>query len=116
RTERYKYIRRYDNRDKLVLPNTDDARTKTRLLDEGWNAQPRPQEAFYDLMFDPFEQNNIIDRPDVAEHVKDLKARLAKWMDDTQDPMRAGSVAPPKGSKFNDVDGFSPRDVPLVAS
>ena len=31
RTERYKYIRRYDNRDKLVLPNVDDTTHKSLL-------------------------------------------------------------------------------------
>ena len=67
RTDRYKYIRRYDNRDKLVLPNTDDTPTKQFLLNHDWTDQPRDQEMLYDMIFDPYEANNLIGRPDNAE-------------------------------------------------
>jgi N-sulfoglucosamine sulfohydrolase len=115
RTERYKYVRRYDGREKLVLPNTDDTPTKAFLLDLDWEALPRDQEMLYDLMFDPDETNNIIDREDMAEIRRGLCERLDAWMEETKDPLLPdGHVAAPSGSRVNDSDDRSPKDVPEV--
>lgn len=115
RTERYKYIRRYDGREKLVLPNVDDTPTKAFLLDQNWEDQPRDQEMLYDLMFDPDEAHNIIDREHVAEVADDLRVRLDAWMQLTQDPLLPnGQVAPPAGSRVNHSDGRSPNEPPDV--
>ena len=104
RTERYKYIKRYDNRDKLVLPNTDEGHSKTYLLASGWLEQPRDQEMLFDLCFDAHERHNIIGEPRMAGVLADLRGRLDAWMKRTADPMLAGSYTPAKGVKFNDVD------------
>ena len=115
RTERYKYIRRYDGRDKLVLPNVDDTPTKAFLLDQNWEKLPRDQEMLYDLMFDPDEAHNIIDREDMAPIRKALRERLDAWMAETHDPLLPDSyVAAPSGSRVNDPDGQSPNDAPQV--
>jgi len=114
RTDRYKYIRRYDNREKLVLPNVDDTPSKQFLLDHGWTEQPRDQEMLYDLIFDPHEADNLLDRvddvPAYATACADLRARLDDWMQRTDDPLLAtGHVAAPAGSRVNDPDGRSPK-------
>jgi N-sulfoglucosamine sulfohydrolase len=115
RTERYKYIRRYDGREKLVLPNTDDTPTKAFLLSQDWEAQLRDQEMFFDLMFDPDEAHNIVDRADVADVVADLRGRLDAWMESTNDPLLPnGNVSAPRGSRVNDSDGRSPNEPPDV--
>ena len=80
RTERYKYIRRYDNRQKLVLPNVDDTPSKAFLLSHSWVEQPRDQEMLYDLIFDPDEANNLINQPQWADVQSDLSHRLDDWM------------------------------------
>ena len=36
RSEGYKYIRRYDGRERLVLPNIDETPAKQLLLEHGW--------------------------------------------------------------------------------
>ena len=113
RTERYKYIRRYDNRDKPVLPNTDDTAGKKILLEHGWLDQPRYREMLYDLVFDQPELNNIIDRPDMQEVAEDMRRRLDHWMRRTEDPLMQGAVEPPPGSKLNDPDGRSPNEAPI---
>jgi N-sulfoglucosamine sulfohydrolase len=115
RTERYKYIRRYDGREKLVLPNVDDTPTKAFLLDQNWEDVPRDQEMLYDLMFDPDEAHNIAGREDMAEVRKDLSDRLDKWMEETNDPLLPdGYVKAPSGSRVNNSDDRSPKDVPEV--
>jgi N-sulfoglucosamine sulfohydrolase len=111
RTKRYKYIRRYDNREKLVLPNVDDTPTKAFLLNQDWEDQPRDQEMLFDLMFDPDEAHNIVNREDMAGVVAEMKGRLDVWMQSTHDPLLpAGRVAAPRGSKVNNVDGRSPNE------
>ena len=113
RTERYKYIRRYDNRDKLVLPNVDDTPTKAFLLNQNWEKLPRDQEMLYDLIFDPDETHNIIDREDMAPIRKALSDRLDTWMKETHDPLLPdGYVAAPSGSRVNNSDGRSPKEEP----
>ena len=115
RTERYKYIRRYDDREKLVLPNVDDTPSKDFLLGYDWEDQPREQEMLYDLIFDPDEVNNLIDRPEMATVRDEMRARLEEWMTQTNDPLLTHTVVPaPGGSRVNDPDGRSPRETPEV--
>ena len=115
RTERFKYIRRYDERHRLVLPNTDDTPSKQFLLDHGLTDQPRSQEMLYDLIFDPDEANNLVDRSQMADVLTDMRNRLDRWMEETDDPLLPdGHVSAPSGSRVNDVDGLSPRDQPRI--
>ena len=77
------------------------------------DSYPRHQEMLFDLMFDPHESNNIIDRGDTADIVSDLSSRLDRWMADTGDPLaESDHVAAPKGAKVNNVDGRSPTEEP----
>ena len=115
RTDRYKYIRRYDKRSRLVLPNVDDTPTKNFLLDQDWGKLPRDQEMLYDLIFDPDETNNIATRADMTETKRDLTNLLNQWMNDTNDPLLPnGHVNAPKGSKVNNSDDLSPKDTPQL--
>jgi len=116
RTDRYKYIRRYDNRKDLVLPNCDEVRGKRVLLDAGWEQEPREQEMLFDLMFDPYEMRNVIDRPDMHEVATQMRTWLDEWMEQTDDPLLAhdGTVPAPSGSRVTDSDARSPKDPPTV--
>ena len=67
----------------------------------------------YDLIFDPDETHNIIDREDMAPIRKDLSHRLYAWMKETHDPLLPdGYVAAPSGSRVNNSDGRSPKEEP----
>ena len=108
RDERYKYIRRYDNRNRRVLPNLDPVPTKQVMLDHGWADEPIYPEALYDTVLDPHERVNLLDQNgkpgrDVhAEPLAKLRQRLDDWLDETEDPIRAGFIEPPVGAKVND--------------
>jgi len=110
RTERYKYIRRYDDRSAPVLPNCDDSITKSFLLDRGWRQQPRQQEMLYDLVFDPQETHNLADDPQLASVLEEMRGRLDTWMRETGDPLLAGRGPVRPGIIVNDPDGLSPRE------
>jgi N-sulfoglucosamine sulfohydrolase len=117
RTERYKYIRRYDGREEPVLPNMDDGPSKDLLLDQGWAEHRRDKEMLYDLMFDPTEADNLIDDPDMSVIKESLSNRLTEWMCDTADPiLDSGVLDPPHGSRINDPDGLSPNEPPTVVA
>ncbi|MFP4106981.1 MAG: sulfatase [Phycisphaerae bacterium] len=110
RTRRYKYIRRFDQRETPVLPNCDDSPTKTLFMAAGWDQRTPAMEQLYDLTLDPVEVNNLIDDPAYADVVKDLRSRLDRHMQETGDPLLNGPVPAPKGAQVNDVDGLSPQE------
>ncbi len=114
RTARYNLIRRYDSRERLVLPNVDDTSSKTFLLAMGWETEPRDRVMLFDDMFDPDEVRNIADSPRTASVRRELESALREWMERTSDPLLRGDVPAPRGARVNDVDGLSPRDEPLV--
>jgi len=111
RTARWKYIRRYDGRTRPVLPNCDDGESKSVWLEYGWREQPVPEEALYDLIFDPNENSNLVDDSRCQPVLDDMRARLAQWMRETDDPLLYGSLPTPAGAVWNNPDDLSPNDL-----
>jgi N-sulfoglucosamine sulfohydrolase len=114
RTDRFKYIRRFEDRDRPVLPNVDDGPTKDELLAMGWQEWDTEREQLYHLEFDPNEMRNLIDDPRWAGVAADLRARLERWMRDSGDPLYDGPVPLPDGAWANDPDQVSASDPPEV--
>jgi arylsulfatase A-like enzyme len=118
RTERYKYIRRFDDYPYPVLPNCDDSPSKEAYLVRGWDRRPVPRERLQDLFFNPGEGRNLIDVPDYAPVLEDLRERLHSWMVKTGDPLLNGPIEPPPGARINRQDQRSanePTHIPLPA-
>lgn len=115
RTPRWKYIRRFDGRQKPVLPNTDDSPSKEVWLRHGWQSRPVAAEQLYDLIFDPTESCNLAGEPGLAGVLADMRHRLERWMQATADPLLTGPISPPAKAQFNDPDGLSPGEPALVA-
>ncbi len=113
RTDRWKYIRRYDERLLPVLPNCDDGPSKDLWLAHGWAERPYAREELYDVIFDPHETDNRAGDPAVQPVLEGLRERLDRWMADTHDPLLDGFVPPPPGAKVNDPKGRSPRQEPM---
>ncbi|GIV77522.1 MAG: putative sulfatase [Litorilinea sp.] len=114
RTQRYKYIRRFGDRRRPVLPNCDDSPSKDVWLQAGWREREVAAEQLYDLVFDPNETCNLVDEPGLQEVRSELQARLQRWMEETDDPLLHGPVPPPPGAQINDPDGLSPREPAIV--
>ncbi|OUI86673.1 sulfatase family protein [Acetobacter tropicalis] len=113
RTERWKYIRRFDKRKKPVLPNCDDSPSKSVWVNAGWRDHKIDQECLYDLMFDPTEHDNLANKPENCQTLITLRRNLRQWMETMQDPLLKGYVPPPAGAKVNSPDGLSPSE-PLL--
>ena len=114
RTQRFKYIRRFGERELPVLPNVDDGPTKDLLIAHGWAERPLPREELHDLLFDPAEAANVAGEPAYAEVRDELSARLDAWMRETDDALLRGDVEPPPGAEVTDPDQLSPADHPIA--
>jgi hypothetical protein len=113
RTRRHKYIRLFGDRLEPVLPNVDDGPAKDLLVAAGWGTRPRPRERLHDLLFDPMEDQNLVDDPGHADVLADLRSRLDAWMEATNDPLLAGPVPAPDGAELNDPGGLSASESPI---
>jgi len=108
RTKRYKYIRRYEERQRPVLPNCDDSPAKTTWMAHGWrDANWHAREQLYDCVLDPNEANNLVGNPDFAEVLAEMRAKLEAWQQQTDDPILSGSVPAPVGARLNDPNDVS---------
>jgi N-sulfoglucosamine sulfohydrolase len=110
RTSRWKYIRRYGDKHTPVLPNCDDGLSKSLWLEYGWKNMRLPEESLYDLIFDPNEHNNLVGDPTMASVLAEMRGRLDKWMQRTNDPLLKGPVPAPHGAQINNPDGISPKE------
>ena len=110
RTERWKYIRRFDDYSHPVLANCDDSDTKDLLVEAGWGKQTVPREQLYDLVLDPAEGHNLCGEPAQAQTLEQMRERLERWMRETDDPLLDGPVPPPPGAAINEQWQVSPED------
>lgn len=102
RTERYKYIKYYDEEHQsYVPPNIDNNAAKAHLIEHGFLDQKRPEELLFDLYFDPVERVNVADDPAYQDIKQELIGRLEQWMQDTGDPIAEGPIAAPEGAIIN---------------
>ena len=114
RTKRWKYIKRFGDRDKIVLPNCDEGFSKNVWMEhQDW---PYAREMLYDLIYDPAESNNLTENQKYEEVLKDLRRQLDDWMHKTNDPLLQGFVAAPTGAQLNDPDGIDPKDKLITVS
>jgi N-sulfoglucosamine sulfohydrolase len=115
RTGRHKYIRRFGNRTRPVLPNCDDSLSKEVWLAHGWGERTVAQEQLYDLIFDPNETNNLAADPAYHAALEEMRGRLQRWMQATDDPLLEGVPPAPPDAQLNDPAGLSPQEPLLPA-
>ena len=111
RTERWRYIRRYDNFGKPILANVDDGLSKDVWLRFGWPEQDTVPEQLYDVVFDPQERHNLAGDTRYAQTVEHMRGLLERWMRETADPLLEGDVPMPEGARANAQSDVTPRGV-----
>jgi N-sulfoglucosamine sulfohydrolase len=110
RTERWKYIRRFDGNQHPVLANCDDSASKEALVEAGWADQTVGTEQLFDLTLDPAEARNLTEDPAHGDVLAELRGRLERWMEETEDPLLDGPIPVPAGAVVNDPAQTSPND------
>jgi N-sulfoglucosamine sulfohydrolase len=107
RGRRWKYVKRFTDRDRPVLPNVDDSPSKDFWVESGWRTERVDSEELYDLVFDPAEGRNLAGDAQHLDVLAELRDRLYQWMRSTGDPLLDGPVPAPEGSRHVDVDALS---------
>ncbi len=98
RGSRYKYIRSFDTTKPHALPvsyreQMPMMRNLRMLFKEGklnpvqanWLQAPKPREELYDLAKDPFELENLAERPELQDTLQSYRNVLNDWMNETND-------------------------------
>ncbi len=109
RTQRWKYIRRYDYRTGPVLPNCDASPCKELWLEHDWTDHQPASEALYDLILDPNEKNNLINNEKYKHVLGRMKQSLHEWMEHTDDPLLENTLPLPESARLNPRDGLHPH-------
>ncbi len=91
--ERYKYIKRFDSLEPLLMG--DSGLSQNLWIDHGYRDLPQVHEALYDRVFDPHEQNNLVDHPRSQPILATLRDQLDQWMWRTDDRLRNGEIPKP---------------------
>ena len=111
RTNRWKYIRRFEPRERPVLINCDGSLSKEQWLDAGWSTKPPAEEALYDLILDPNEQNNLAGNSEFSEVLKNMRDKLEQHMRESNDPLvTEGDVPLPATASLNSRDSIDGSD------
>ncbi len=109
RTRRWKYIRRFVDRERPLLANCDASPSKTLWLDHGWADRRVDGEQLYDLVFDPHETRNLTGDPGAGGVLEEMRGRLDSWMEQSRDPLLRGPIQAPSGATVNPPDDLDPR-------
>jgi arylsulfatase A-like enzyme len=92
RTQRFKYIRSF----KPDQPRGVDRGPAQAFWESYGYADMRfPDEALYDLIFDPHEAHNLAGSEAHATILKEMRARLQDWMESSGDPLAEGAIPDP---------------------
>jgi hypothetical protein len=95
-TDRYHLIRYFSAGRAVQYPADVHPKTFASHLQRcrtSWPARPFAQ--LYDIKNDPYELEDIGSKPENAERVAELSARLIGWMEQVKDPLLQGEVATP---------------------
>ncbi|HHT35788.1 MAG TPA: sulfatase [Firmicutes bacterium] len=110
RTERYKYIKFFDDHNDIVAVNIDDGLTKNFLVENGLLEHKRESEYLFDLYLDPLEKRNLVNHSSYQDVYQTLAVKLQVWMEKTDDPLLDGAIPKPKGTRIHDRTCLSTRE------
>jgi arylsulfatase A-like enzyme len=96
RTERFKYVRTFDDQPLVYLPYDVLWGPAGREVVEEYYGSRRPAEELYDLAADPHERENLAGDPAYAGVLNGFRSDVANWMEGTDDPLADGDVPVPE--------------------
>lgn len=109
RSKRYKYIKYFDSKyKKLNLSNIDNSPAKKILLENGLDKIEKDEEQFYDLYYDKYENDNLINNEEYKGLIEEYRKKLHKKMADTNDPLIKGELKIEEDWKVNKKECVNP--------
>ncbi|WP_315073592.1 sulfatase [uncultured Clostridium sp.] len=110
RSERFKYIKYFDKSYlKINKSNIDDSEIKEFYVRYGLNEVTKAHECLYDLYYDKYENNNLVNNPMYQENLKYMREKLNEFMKKTNDPLLNGDIEIQKEWKVNAKECYSAR-------
>ena len=110
RTERWKYIRRFDDYPHPVLANCDDAPSKDLLVEHGWAEQPvRPPRSSTTWSSTRTRAATWPASRRTRPWSSELRGRLEAWMVERGDPLLRRARAAAAGGARSTTGTRSPR-------
>lgn len=113
-TDRFRLVRRWYNSsiDEKSFANCDGRPIHHKMheyrwpqrIDAGKEIAPEVHDALYDLMLDPLARNDVSQREDYAEELKDMQDRLEHWMQETNDSFTREKAVMPAPKPFERPD------------
>jgi len=94
RSERYKYICNFHRGPELPVASDFLGHGAHREVMDRYKGG-HPDEELYDLAHDPDEMQNLASKPAMATTLQAMRRRLARWMIETDDPLRHGPIESP---------------------
>ncbi|AJY75441.1 sulfatase [Paenibacillus beijingensis] len=91
RTERYKYIRNFEDGPSVYLPLDIHVSLSGQDVRDGYY-KPNVPEELYDLSHDPLEEHNLADDPGHAHILQELRGKVEDWMKRSDDRLLSGKV------------------------
>ena len=73
-------------------------------MENGYASYPKAEEAFYDLIYDPDEMNNLIDHEELHEIINEFRNQLHDFQVKTNDPLLNGPLPVKPSYKVNKPD------------
>ncbi|MFD1737395.1 sulfatase [Bacillus salitolerans] len=101
RTNRYKYIRNFEDGPKVYLPFDLHESPSGMVVRDQYYVSNEPEE-LYDLELDPLEENNIIAEDTYQEIAEQLRNRVLIWMKETNDPLLNGPIPGIEADEWED--------------
>ena len=116
RTQDFNYIVRFEEDLRQPLSNIDDSPSKELWVKDVLKNRSMERVRLFDLKRDPQERHNIADDPEYKVIRADMEARLARWMQTTDDPLLQGDLKIPAGARVNTRTSTDPRNGPFEAT
>ncbi|MDN5709929.1 MAG: sulfatase [Planococcus sp. (in: firmicutes)] len=91
RTTQYKYIRNFEAGPSVYLPYDIYSSLSGEEVREEYS-KPNVKEELYHLESDPLEQKNLASEQAHQEVLRELREKVANWMERTKDPLLDGPV------------------------
>ena len=92
RTPTYKYIRNFEDGPKVYIPLDIHESLSGQEVREKYYV-PNSTEELYDLEKDPLEQHNLANEKEYSDVLIELRTKVEKWMEETDDPLLKGKVS-----------------------
>jgi arylsulfatase A-like enzyme len=114
RTERFKYIRNFEETPKVEVPTDIQAGGIFRADPRAYTDPQHDPVELYDLSGDPLERHNLAGSAEYRDVERQLDLRLWSWMRETDDPLLRGAIESPESraarAQFADAAGHAGAD------